>query len=74
MAARCSACGSTNQMELAAEINFHFPFREGPSEVFLFGFPKMAVCLECGVLVSRLSDTELGQLRQGVASSAKSGS
>jgi hypothetical protein len=63
----CRSCGSVNQTELGAEINIHFPGRKGLDKPAVLVFPKLVVCLDCGLTQFTLPETELNQLRKGAA-------
>jgi hypothetical protein len=63
----CRSCGSVNQTEFGAEINIHFPGRKGLDKRAVLLFPKLVVCLDCGLTQFTLPETELSQLRKGAA-------
>ena len=65
MATTCRCCGSKNLEELASEINIHFPWQEGATRDPVFAFPRIVVCLDCGFLESRLSESDVSLLREG---------
>ena len=54
----CSSCQSLNQSEFDTEICFHFPGLEN-LEKNLFLYPKVTVCLDCGLTKFSTSQTEL---------------
>jgi hypothetical protein len=65
----CRLCGSNNQAEYDAEINIHLP-RDGDKAAVLV-FPKLVVCLDCGVAEFAIPEAELRLLRErGAASTA----
>jgi hypothetical protein len=63
----CRSCGSVNQTEFGAEINIHFPGRKGLDKPAVLVFPKLVVCLDCGLTQFTLLDTELRLLREAAA-------
>ena len=65
----CRSCGSNNQAEYSAEINIHFP-KDGDKGAVLV-FPKLVVCLDCGVAEFTIPEAELRLLgERGAASTA----
>jgi hypothetical protein len=72
----CTGCHSRNQAEVNTEINIHY---SGPAYIGdpgIFVYPKVTVCLDCGVSQFTLDGDELAQIvaRRGKpeAGSAKS--
>ena len=63
----CSSCGSDNETEFGTEINIHFPHRIDQDSPGMFVFPRLAVCLNCGLAHFILQKEELHPLRQRVA-------
>jgi len=59
----CRSCASMSITEVHAEMNLHFPGRslDQPS---IFAFPKLVVCLDCGLTESIMSEAELHELRE----------
>ena len=55
----CRSCQSKNQTELGAEINIHFPGREGLDKPAVLAYPVVVVCLACGFTEFNLTETEL---------------
>ena len=65
----CRLCGSNSPAEYGAEINIHLP-RDGDKSALLV-FPKLVVCLVCGVAEFTIPEAELRQLgKRGAASTA----
>ena len=62
---RCQSCASVNLAELRGEISLHLPGLSGLNEDPILLFPKVAVCLDCGLLQARLSPGERQQIRRG---------
>src|SRR5580704_2848169 len=56
----CRSCGSNSQAEYGAEINIHLPKDEDKAAVLVF--PKLLVCLDCGVAEFTVPEAELRQL------------
>jgi len=54
------------QSNFSAEINVHFPGREGRDEASILLFPGLLVCLECGFTELTISQKELPSLARGV--------
>ena len=63
----CRSCGSDRQTEFGAEINIHFPGWKGLDEPAVLVFPKLLVCLDCGLTQFTFPETELRYLAQGIA-------
>jgi len=63
----CRLCASPNLFELDAEMNIHFPGLRSLNRPSIFAFPKLLVCLDCGLTESIMPEAELLQLR-GTAS------
>jgi len=61
----CKMCGSTNQREFPSEINIHPP-RDWKQSVgpFVWAFPLLSVCSDCGFTEFSLSDGELKNVRE----------
>ena len=65
----CTSCGSRNQAEYGAEINIHLPRDRDKAAVLVF--PKLVVCLDCGIAEFTVPEAELRRLgERGVASTA----
>jgi hypothetical protein len=63
----CRSCGSENQTQFVAEINIHFPGLRNLDKPPVLVFPKLVVCLDCGVSRFTLPEGELGLLRGTIA-------
>jgi hypothetical protein len=68
----CTSCGSEKQTKLGAEMNIHFPGREGLDKPTVWAFPKLVVCLDCGSAQFTLQDTELVLIVKGIQTSEPS--
>ena len=57
-------CGSTKEIELESEINFHLSGRLSLSEPGIFVFPNVTACLACGTARFTLREDELNVIVQ----------
>jgi hypothetical protein len=58
----CMACQSALQGEFPAEINIHFHGEENLDKPTVWVFPKLVICLNCGLTEFRISEPELQTL------------
>lgn len=58
----CKRCASDNQKDFGAEINIHFPRREGLDKGSVLVFPQIVICFNCGFAEFSVSETELRRL------------
>jgi hypothetical protein len=63
----CKSCESENQVTFNGEIAIHFPGLKGLDKPIVWVFPKLLVCLNCGVTEFVVPETELRGLRKGDA-------
>jgi len=63
----CKFCGAANETECGAEINIHFPGPMSLDEPGFFVFPKLWVCLDCGLTQFTLPERELCLLKKILA-------
>jgi hypothetical protein len=61
----CKSCKSQNQRNLNGEIAIHFPGLEGLKKPIVWVFPKVLVCLSCGVAEFTIPERELTVLVEG---------
>jgi hypothetical protein len=61
----CKSCKSENQSNFNAEIGIHFPGLKGLNKPTVWVFPKLVVCLDCGVAEFALPERELRVLTTG---------
>jgi hypothetical protein len=61
----CRSCESENQTEFVAEIDIHFAGRKGLEKPGVLFFPKLVVCLDCGLAQFTVPETELRLLKEG---------
>ncbi|HEY7095372.1 MAG TPA: hypothetical protein VH437_01500 [Terriglobales bacterium] len=59
----CKCCPSVNQEEFLAEVNIHFPGKESLTKPAVWVFPRLQICMNCGLAQFSLGDPELTQLR-----------
>lgn len=58
----CTGCHSPNQAEMNTEINIHYSGLAYPGDPGLFVFPRVIVCLDCGVSQFTVGEDELAQI------------
>jgi hypothetical protein len=58
----CHACHSPNAREYTAEINIHFPGVKGLNIPTVWVFPRISICLNCGLTQFTIPDAELKTL------------
>ena len=63
----CLSCRSENVKAFTSEINIHFPGKANLTKS-VFAFPKLLVCLDCGLADVLLSEGELRNLRESYSS------
>jgi hypothetical protein len=63
----CRFCGSNNDAEYDAEINIHLPRDRDRAAVLVF--PRLVVCLDCGVAEFAIPEAELRLLAERDAAS-----
>jgi len=59
----CFSCRSENVKAFTSEINIHFPGKANLANSLL-AYPKLLVCLDCGLADVLLSEDELRNLRE----------
>jgi hypothetical protein len=57
----CASCQSSNQREFSAELCIHV---EHADDAGILIFPRVLVCMDCGLVRFVLTMNELGQLRE----------
>jgi hypothetical protein len=68
----CVECGSSNIKRFNAEANIHFAVERELTQASVFAFPRLLICLECGLMQGTLSESELRSLRKGSPVSSRS--
>jgi len=63
----CRSCGSEDQTQFNSEIMIHFSGLKHLSNPGVLVFPRLLVCLDCGVSQFALPERELGQLKETIA-------
>ena len=63
----CKSCESTNQREFTGEMGIHFPGLKNIDKPVVWLFPKLVVCLDCGIAELAVAKEELRQLAKGEA-------
>jgi hypothetical protein len=58
----CKACGSDTLSTFNGEVAIHFPGLEGLKEPIVWVFPKVVVCLSCGLAQFAVPKPELSVL------------
>jgi hypothetical protein len=66
----CRSCSSNSQAEFGSEIMIHFPGLRNLDKPAVMVFPKILVCLDCGVTEFTIPESELRLLECGAASKA----
>jgi hypothetical protein len=61
----CKSCGRSNQSEFSSELAIHFPGLKGLEMPIVWVFPKLKVCLDCGLAEFAIPDSELRVLKEG---------
>ena len=60
----CPNCKSTNRREFPAEINIHLTGVGSLTKPTVWIFPRLSVCLDCGVAQFSVTDAELDRLSE----------
>ena len=63
----CPFCRSANQRVFPAEVNIHFPGKDGLTTPTVWVFPQLCVCLDCGATEFVISGAQLEQLAESDA-------
>lgn len=62
----CKRCASDNvRRDFGGEIAIHFPGLEGLNKPIVWIFPKLVVCLDCGLAEFDIPEEQLQQLNEG---------
>jgi len=62
---RCKACSSEKQKTFSGEVALHFFGVEGLNRPIVWVFPKIRVCLDCGLAEFIVPERELQVLATG---------
>ncbi len=60
-------CTSDNQRAFSGEVAIHFPGLNGLDKPIVWVYPKVMVCLECGLTEFTVPEKELSVLAAGLA-------
>jgi hypothetical protein len=61
----CKSCGSVRQRKFTAEMGIHFPGLKNIDKPVVWVFPKLVVCLDCGISEFAMPEAELRLLAKG---------
>lgn len=62
---RCISCRSENLNTFTSEIAIHFPGIEGLNKPIVWVFPRISVCMDCGMAQFMIPEKELEVLQTG---------
>jgi hypothetical protein len=65
----CKRCNSDNQSTFNGEVAIHFPGIEDLDKPIVWAFPKLMVCLHCGLAEFTVLENEIRILREGISRS-----
>jgi hypothetical protein len=63
----CRFCKSSDLREFTAEMNIHFPGREGIDKPTVWVFPPVTICLHCGCAEFVMHGEPLKQLKDNTS-------
>jgi hypothetical protein len=63
----CEGCGSANGKEFGTEMNIHIPGRVSLGEPGILIFPRLCICLDCGLARCALREDELRTIGERLA-------
>jgi hypothetical protein len=64
----CQSCASSRKMKFLGEICLHFPGGlESLDKPLVWAFPKVVVCLDCGLAQFTVPDAELKLIQENLA-------
>jgi hypothetical protein len=67
----CNSCSSNRRTEFESEIFIHFSSLNDLDKLPVMVFPRLSVCLDCGVVAEfAIPETELRELRERSESAA----
>jgi hypothetical protein len=64
----CKSCDSDRLRTFDGEIAIHVPALEGLNEPIVWAFPKVLVCLNCGIAQFAVPEAELSALAKDSSS------
>jgi hypothetical protein len=65
-AGKCQSCSSERREEFNAETAIHFRGLEGLNKPIVWVFPRVLVCLDCGLTELFVPARELSVLKHGI--------
>jgi hypothetical protein len=60
----CRSCGSDQQHQVNGEVAIRFPGLDGLDKPIVWVFPRLVLCLDCGVADFQIRDEDLSVLRE----------
>jgi hypothetical protein len=69
----CRSCGLENQTQFAGEISIHILGLENVNTPTVWVFPRLLVCMNCGLAEFTIAENELRLLGKGPASDVEAG-
>ena len=64
---RCRSCGSANQRKFIGEMGIRSPGLKGLDKPIVWVFPKLIVCLNCGIAEFAVPKAELRDIAKDAA-------
>ena len=61
----CKQCASEHQQTFNGEVAIHFPGLDGLRKPIVWTFPKLLVCMDCGLTEFAVPERELNVLACG---------
>jgi hypothetical protein len=61
----CKSCGTVNRRKFIGEICIHFPGLKNIDKPLVWVFPEIVLCLDCGMAIFVVPETELRLLAKG---------
>ena len=61
----CKGCAAENQRTFSGEVALHFPGLAGLDKPIVWVFPKVVVCLQCGLAKFTVPEREKSVLEEG---------
>ena len=68
----CRGCASNRRSSFGGEVAIHFPGMKGLNKPIVWVFPKLLVCLDCGLTEFIVPEGELRVLAQGASAVVQS--
>jgi hypothetical protein len=69
-AVTCKSCQKDNHGSFGGEVAIRYAGLEGPDKLIVWVFPRILVCLECGVAEFHIPGEELRKLAKADAAAA----